>query len=76
VVDRKGDILAWNEGDRDFVIATVELDDGYRTWAGGCFRDVNWMQRRPHLYSESTRPENVGGMTQATILPGRRDMSR
>lgn len=76
VVDRKGDVLAWNEGDRDFVIATVEIDDGYRTWNGACFRDVNWMQRRPHLYPESTRPGNVGGVTQATTLPGRRDLSR
>ena len=76
VVDRKGDVVAWNEGDQDFVIATVELDDGFRTWNGACFRDVNWMQRRPHLYNESTNPENAGSMAQATTLPGRRDISR
>ena len=32
------------------IFADVDLGDGYRTWNGGCFRDVNWMQRRPHLY--------------------------
>jgi predicted amidohydrolase len=50
IIDRKGEILAWNEGDRDWIRATVALDDGYRTYSGGCFRQVNWIQRRPHLY--------------------------
>lgn len=62
VIDRKGDVLAWNEGDRDFVQATVRLEDGYRSWNGGCFRDVNWMQRRPHLYAAETDPANVGSL--------------
>ncbi|MDA1193327.1 MAG: carbon-nitrogen hydrolase family protein, partial [Candidatus Poribacteria bacterium] len=61
VIDRKGDILAWNEGDRDFVLASVNLDDGYRTWNGGCFRDVNWVQRRPELYGTFIDAENIGG---------------
>ncbi len=65
IVDRKGEILAWNEGDQDWVSATVELQDGYRTWNGGCFRDVNWMQRRPHLYSAEVDDWNTGGS-----LPG------
>jgi predicted amidohydrolase len=51
VVDRKGDILAWNEGDAEYIVADVALDDGYRTWNGACFRQVNWMQRRPHCYT-------------------------
>ncbi|MBN1670425.1 MAG: carbon-nitrogen hydrolase family protein [Kiritimatiellae bacterium] len=62
VIDRKGDILAWNEGDSEFVQATVELDDGYRSWNGGCFRDVNWMQRRPHLYGAAVDEFNVGSL--------------
>lgn len=60
VVDRKGDILAWNEGDRDFITATVDLEDGYLTWNSGCFRSVNWMQRRPHLYGAFCDEENRG----------------
>jgi predicted amidohydrolase len=62
IVDRKGDILAWNDGDADFIEATVPLDDGYRTWNGGCFRAVNWMQRRPHLYGAFTDDENQGSL--------------
>jgi predicted amidohydrolase len=63
IIDRKGDILAWNEGDDAFIIADVSLEDGYRTWNGGCFTDVNWMQRRPHIYAEYANEENVGSLT-------------
>ena len=66
VVDRKGDILAWNEGDRDHILATVNLADGYRTWNGGCFREVNWLQRRPHLYKAYSDESNRGSLT-ATV---------
>ncbi|MBM3887761.1 MAG: carbon-nitrogen hydrolase family protein [Verrucomicrobia bacterium] len=62
IVDRKGDVLAWNDGDQDFIAADVALDDGYRIWQGGCFRDVNWLQRRPHLYGAFTDPANVGSV--------------
>ncbi|MDE2998417.1 MAG: carbon-nitrogen hydrolase family protein [Gemmatimonadota bacterium] len=65
VVNRKGDILAWNEGDRDHILATVDLADGYRMWNGGCFRDVNWMQRRPHLYAAYSDESNRGSLTAA-----------
>ena len=44
------EVGAYNEGDVPTIFADVDLGDGYRTWNGGCFRDVNWMQRRPHLY--------------------------
>jgi len=54
--------LTWNEGDQDWVVATVNLQDGYRYWNGGCFRDVNWAQRRPHLYAEYTDPSNYGSL--------------
>ena len=63
IVDRKGDILAWNEGDEDFISTTVELNDGYRTWNGGCFRDVNWLQRRPHVYAPHVDEGNLGSLT-------------
>ncbi len=61
VVDRKGELLAWNDGDQPYIVAVVAVDDDYRIWQGGCFRDVNWLQRRPHLYAPYTDPANQGG---------------
>ena len=63
IVDRKGEILAWNEGDRDFIQADVQLDDDYRVGNGGCFREINWMQRRPHLYQSFADEWNLGSLT-------------
>ncbi|OGV73155.1 MAG: hypothetical protein A3K19_15050 [Lentisphaerae bacterium RIFOXYB12_FULL_65_16] len=63
VINRKGDVLAWNEGDRDVVWAEVNLDEEFRVWNGGCFTDANWLQRRPHLYGAFTAPGNVGSLT-------------
>ena len=63
VIDRKGDILAWNEGDQATIIADVRAADGYRLWNGGCFAEVNWMQRRPHLYGEYANEQNVGSLS-------------
>jgi predicted amidohydrolase len=57
VIDRKGDILAWNDGSRDFVYAMVERNDGFRCQTGGCFREITWKQRRPHLYSALSNEE-------------------
>lgn len=62
VIDRKGDVLAWNEGERDFITATVNQNDGYRMWNGSCFRDVNWLQRRPHLCGPFVDDGNVGSL--------------
>jgi predicted amidohydrolase len=50
IIDRSGAFLAYNDGTEDFVIADVARDAGFRKWNGGCFRQVNWRQRRPHLY--------------------------
>ena len=55
VIDRSGKILAYNDGSQDVVLADVAVDDGYRKWNGGCFRQVNWRQRRPHLYGAHTQ---------------------
>ena len=63
IIDRKGEILAWNEGDRPYIVADVPKSNEYRTWNGGCFTDVNWMQRRPHLYSDYVDENNVGSLT-------------
>jgi len=62
VIDRKGDLLAWNEGDKDYIIADVPRDPGYRTWNGACFVDVNWMQRRPHVYGAFCETRCVGSL--------------
>ncbi len=50
IIDRSGEVLAWNDGTQDVIAADVARDDGYRKWNGLCFRQVNWRQRRPHLY--------------------------
>jgi predicted amidohydrolase len=54
IIDRKGEILAWNEGDREVIEATLPADDGYRVWNGGDFREVTFELRRPHLYGAYT----------------------
>lgn len=54
VIDRKGDIIAWNEGDEEVIEATLPADDGYRVWNGGDFREVTFLLRRPHLYGAYT----------------------
>ncbi len=60
IIDRKGDILAWNEGDREFIYATLPADDGYRMWNGTDLREVTFLLRRPHLYGRFTDPQNLG----------------
>ena len=62
IVDRSGKFLAWNDGTQDFIYAPGPRDDGYRTWNGTCFKSVNWMQRRPHLYGEFVNPGNLGSL--------------
>ena len=62
IVNRKGDIVAWNEGDADSIFAEVDLDHDYRIWNGATFPDVNWTQRRPHLYGAFTDPSCFGSL--------------
>jgi predicted amidohydrolase len=62
IIDRKGDILAWNEGDEEFTCATVPGEDGYRVWGGGDFREVTYMLRRPHLYGPYSDESCLGPM--------------
>ena len=62
VINRKGEIVAYNDGTCDFIEAHVPLTDGYRTWNGGCFREVNWLQRRPHLYGAYVEASNTGSL--------------
>lgn len=60
IVSPKGDLLAWNDGDQEFITAVVPLDENHRIWQGGSFRDVNWLQRRPQLYTPTTDSANLG----------------
>ena len=59
IIDRKGDILAWNEGDQEIIEATLPPSDGYRMWDGGDFREVTFLLRRPHLYGAYTDEANM-----------------
>jgi len=50
IIDRSGEFLAYNDGTADFIVADVPVDPPFRKWNGGSFLQVNWRQRRPHLY--------------------------
>jgi predicted amidohydrolase len=63
IIDRTGHVLAWNDGTADIVSATVDLNDGFRPSSKGCYRGVNWMQRRPHVYGAFVERENIGSLT-------------
>jgi len=54
IIDRKGDILAWNEGDQEVIEATLVPEDGYRAWDGTDVREVTFLLRRPQLYGSYT----------------------
>ncbi len=60
IIDRKGDILAWNSGDQEMIFATVPAEDGYRVWNGGDFREVTFLLRRPCLYEPYCDEDNLG----------------
>ena len=62
IIDRTGHVLAWNDGDRPYVSATVVLNDGFRPANKGCYRSTNWMQRRPQAYSAFVDSDNLGGL--------------
>ncbi len=66
IINRKGDILAWNEGDREVITATLPAEDGYRTWTGGDFKEVTFMLRRPGLYGIYSDEDNVGPLSAPT----------
>lgn len=59
IINRKGDILAWNDGDEEIIEATLPPEDGYRVWEGTDFREVTFLLRRPHLYGPYTDETNV-----------------
>jgi predicted amidohydrolase len=69
IIDRKGDILAWNEGYQEFTTATLPAEDGYRTWDGGDFREVTYLLRRPHLYGAYSDVNNLGPLEHSEHQP-------
>lgn len=62
IIDRTGHVLAWNDGSQPFIAAEVELADGFRPQNRGCYRSINWMQRRPHAYRAFVDEANAGGL--------------
>ena len=64
IVDRRGDFLAYNDGTQEVITACLRAEDGYRTWNGGDFRGINWMQRRPHVYHAYTDQTNSGPLRE------------
>ena len=61
IINRKGDFLAWNNGEQAFITADVPREDDFRSWNGSCFRDSAWQVRRPHLYNAFTDTAAQGG---------------
>jgi len=62
IIDRLGTVLAWNNGDQAFISATVQTVDGHLPASKGCYRSINWMQRRPHVYNQFVEAGNRGGL--------------
>jgi len=62
IIDRLGTVLAWNDGDQAFISATVQIVDGHLPASKGCYRSINWMQRRPHAYTQFVETGNRGGL--------------
>lgn len=59
IINAKGDMLAWNDGDQDFISAEVQIRDFYKL-RGFCQTRLNLYQRRPHLYHDYTETYNYG----------------
>ena len=67
IIDRAGNMLAWNDGEQEMILAEVTLDDGFHPTNKGCAREVTWMLRRPHLYGAFSDVENTGSLTDVTF---------
>ena len=64
IIDRTGEVLAYNDGDRDYIVASVAVGDQRHEQTGGNYRDVTWWQRRPHVYGAFIREDNFGSLRQ------------
>jgi len=63
IINRRGDIVAWNEGDRNIIEATI-TPDTIRYWDGGDVRETTFLLRRPRLYHAYTDDAALGPLTQ------------
>lgn len=59
IINSRGDVLAWNNGDQDFIFAEVTTREWFKL-RGFCQTRLNWYQRRPHLYHDYTDTNNYG----------------
>ena len=69
IIDRKGDFLAWNEGNEEVIEATLPADDGRRVWDGTDFREVTYLLRRPHLYGPYVDDANMKPLHRSDVAP-------
>jgi predicted amidohydrolase len=67
IINRKGDILAWNDGNQEVITATLPREDGFRLWNGGDFREVTFLLRRPDLYQAYTDRNNLGPLKASPV---------
>jgi predicted amidohydrolase len=67
IINRRGDIVAWNEGDQNIIEATI-TPDAVRYWDGGDVSETTFLLRRPRLYHPYTDDAALGPLTQK---PGR-----
>jgi len=52
IIAPNGDVLAYNDGDRNAITAHIDPHKQWRTGRGGSFRDSVWAERRPGLYGD------------------------
>jgi predicted amidohydrolase len=69
IINRKGDILAWNDGNEEIIEATLPPEDGYRVWDGTDFREVTFLLRRPHLYGAYTNEGSMAPLHRSEPAP-------
>lgn len=62
IINRRGDIVAWNEGDRRIIEATVPSET-IRYWDGGELSETTFLLRRPRLYEAYTDEAVLGPLT-------------
>ena len=62
IINRRGEIVAWNEGDRSIIEATLPPDT-VRYWDGGDVRETTFLLRRPRLYHPYTDDNALGPLT-------------
>jgi|GEM_PF-406689 len=68
IIDRRGDIIAWNEGDKSIIEATLPTEE-VRYWDGGAVGETTFLLRRPHLYHTSTDDAVLGPLTAKPNQP-------